>query len=90
MLTTIEDIIEEAVSFYLKLYFVEATNPNASEQTSPTKSICSLIKSTLTPEEKQQLDKPITQKEIQKALEKLENGKTPGIDGLPPEFYKTF
>ena len=28
--------------------------------------------------------------EIQEALQTMENGKSPGIDGIPVEFYKEF
>ena len=33
--------------------------------------------------------KPITKKETQLAISKMEKGKTPGIDGLPIELYET-
>lgn len=36
------------------------------------------------------LDSPITLKETQRAISSLQAGKTPGEDGLPSEFYKTY
>lgn len=35
-------------------------------------------------------DMPISVEEVKKAMESLTEGKTPGHDGLPIEFYKTF
>ena len=36
----------------------------------------------------QQVEKPIKYEEIEEALKQAENNKTPGLDGLPYEFYK--
>ena len=38
----------------------------------------------------QQLTKQIQIIEIQQALQTMENGKSPGMDGIPVEFYKEF
>ena len=38
----------------------------------------------------QQFDAPITLSELSDAIQGLANGKTPGPDGLPNEFYKSF
>ena len=35
-------------------------------------------------------DQEITVAEIEKVVKSFENNKSPGKDGLPPEFYKTF
>lgn len=37
-----------------------------------------------------ELDAPLTSEELFKALQSLQNGKAPGIDSLPVEFYKAF
>ncbi len=34
------------------------------------------------------LDLPITYKELDAAIKKLKNGKSPGLNGIPPEAYK--
>ena len=34
------------------------------------------------------IDSPITFKEVNKAINKLKNGKSPGLNGIPPEAYK--
>jgi hypothetical protein len=36
------------------------------------------------------LDRPITLREICESIKEMNNEKTPGPDGLPPEFYKKF
>ena len=36
------------------------------------------------------LESPLTLQELQAALMSMENGKSPGIDGLPVDFYKSF
>jgi len=38
----------------------------------------------------EQLSSPISREEISTALRSTKNGKTPGLDGLPYEFYKKF
>ena len=48
------------------------------------------VKTKLSKEKKIDLDKPFTDKEIEKAIEKLPNGKSPGLDGFPIEFYKKY
>ncbi len=46
--------------------------------------------STLTPEQRQSLEKPLTLEELSIALKSLGKGKSPGIDGLPSEFFESF
>lgn len=40
--------------------------------------------------EKKKLEEPLTQEELTHSLNSMANNKTPGNDGLPPEFYKIF
>ncbi len=44
----------------------------------------------LSQEEKETCDQAITEKDILKSLKDLNNGKTPGTDDLPANFYKQF
>ena len=41
-------------------------------------------------EDRDNLEKPITQEEIIQALRGMQNDKSPGLDGFPAEFYKFF
>lgn len=36
------------------------------------------------------LDRPVTPEELKAAVQSMQRGKSPGIDGIPPEFYVTF
>lgn len=44
----------------------------------------------LSPDSKIRLDEPITKEEIDAAISSLQSGKSPGPDGFPAEFFKTF
>ena len=44
----------------------------------------------ITEQEKQKLEMPITKDELDNALRKSKNNKSPGLDGYSPEFYKCF
>lgn len=36
------------------------------------------------------INEPITNQEIEKAIDEMKLGKTPGLDGLSSKFYKVF
>lgn len=44
----------------------------------------------LSEEEKIEIDRPLEIGELSRAISDMENGKTPGCDGIPAEFYKMF
>lgn len=44
----------------------------------------------LSEEDMRYLERPITLEEVNKTIQSLPSGKTPGIDGIPSEFYKRF
>ena len=44
----------------------------------------------LTKEETENLNRPITSKEMESAIKKLPNSKTPGPDGFTAEMYQTY
>lgn len=73
-------------SFYQELY--------RSENTISIESIHSFLDGVVLPSisesDKLDLDKDFSQEELIKAIQKLQNGKSPGSDGLPIEFYKCF
>ena len=41
-------------------------------------------------DQNRQLTKPINKNELQRAINQMKNEKSPGIDGIPIEFHKTF
>ena len=80
------DILKEAHRFYSELY--TSNNIPYSEVKNYIDSISE--NNTLNHKEKQECEKKLSANEIYKAVKKLNNNKSPGPDGLTPEFYKTF
>ena len=78
------NIMRVATDFYKKLYRTENVNEKTQEK------LLKNVKTKLSKEKQTELDKPFTEKEIAKAIEKLQNGKSPGLDGFPIEFYKEY
>ena len=83
-LTTNLEILKECKNFYQKLY----NKPkNCSEtQKELLKNIPKLVQNN----QNQKLIKPINKNKLKEAINQMENDKSPGIDGIPIEFYKTF
>ena len=73
-----------STDFYKKLYTTEKVNDRIQE------NLLRNIKTKLSKEKQTELDKPFFEKEIEKAIQKLQNGKSPGLDGFPIEFYKEY
>lgn len=44
----------------------------------------------LSGEQKTRLDAPITEEEVRAAFSSMKNGKSPGLDGFPIEYYKKY
>ena len=79
-----DGILKETKNFYESLYTAEDTDPNAQEE------MFAHIDKTITEEQNEALSANINKREILEAITSMANGKSPGSDGLPPEFYKTF
>ena len=80
------EILDECVKFYSKLY--STTNPN------PTKINdyldATFFPSILSDDDKNLCEGLITNEECLYALKNLKLNKSPGLDGLPSEFYREF
>ena len=84
ILTDNKAILNELHTFYSKLYTSSHTDiPNFSE-------LDHLNAPSLTIEEQNKCEGPLTQHEILDVLKTCKNNKTPGTDGFPAEFYKVF
>ena len=86
MITEPSNILEEAASFYKNLYSEKNNDTSLdfiNEFTSPD-----IPK--LTDEQRELCEGPLTVSECTAAVKELQNGKSPGSDGLPSEFYKFF
>ena len=77
-------IIKEIETFYTKLYDKDETD-NAAQM-----YLLNNVENKLNDEDRENLGKLITQKEILGALKSFKNNKSPGADGLSKEFYITF
>ena len=48
------------------------------------------IKNKGTEEQSNQITKPLSKHEIKEAISQMENQKSPGVDGIPIDFYKEY
>ncbi|KAJ4920723.1 hypothetical protein JOQ06_022553, partial [Pogonophryne albipinna] len=83
-LTGNSQIRQRAVDFYCDLFTSEY-----NEDDGGFNLFCRGLP-TVSEETNKELDGPLTEEEQCAALKSMQGGKAPGIDGLPPEFYKTF
>lgn len=84
MLSNPREIREEAMRFYQSLYGSEL------EPEDRGKDFFLENLPNISEESKKELESALTLGELYGALQSMESGKTPGIDGLPAEFLKTF
>ncbi|KAI8486240.1 hypothetical protein Bbelb_359560 [Branchiostoma belcheri] len=70
--------------FYAELFTEEPVDPVASDQ------LCSNLDNTLSTEEVQLLETPLSSDELFNSVHSMAINKCPGSDGLPKEFYITF
>ena len=78
-------ILDKATSFYKDLYSADTTVLESRQS-----ELIDLIDKQLNFEQKRELDQNITKEDLHNSLRETENTKSPGKDGLPYEFYKTF
>ena len=83
-----KQILDEEKRYYETLYLDTLTEPELEHNM--TQFLSAVIVPQLTQEQSMVCELQVDITECSKALKKLKNGKTPGIDGLPPEFYKFF
>ena len=83
-ITENKDILQAIHQFFAELYTEQQTNETLQEE------FLQYITTTLDEQDKQNLEQPITQDELNHTLKNTDTNKSPGIDGLPVEFYQTF
>ena len=86
MLTDPSEVNASFRSFYADLY---------SSEVSHDKDLCNKFLSSIqlpkmTDNGSQSLNAPITLNELKAAADDMHKGKSPGLDGIPPEFYTAF
>ena len=78
------EILKECKNFYQKLY-------NKQKNCSETqKELLTNIPKLVQNNQNEKLIIPISKNELKEAIDQMENDKSPGIDGIPIEFYKIF
>ena len=80
------NVLKRQVEFYKNLFTSEQNDNNQREKT----FFLSSIDKELSETSKNKLDSDIEISEIVSSIKKMPNGKSPGSDGLPVEFYKIF
>ncbi|KAK3552296.1 hypothetical protein QTP86_009436 [Hemibagrus guttatus] len=78
------EIHKQTVSFYSKLYSSEWSGAQVVEDS----FLVGLPK--LSERAARELDRELSLEELHEALQRMDNGRASGIDGLPAEFYKAF
>uniref|UniRef100_A0A8C5LL16 Reverse transcriptase domain-containing protein n=1 Tax=Leptobrachium leishanense TaxID=445787 RepID=A0A8C5LL16_9ANUR len=84
------DIMEEFASYYQSLYHIDSVEGPGSPSTSLSTYLQSRVTSKLSAAARESLATPITIEELCIALKSMKNGRCPGPDGLPLEYYKFF
>lgn len=87
MLSQPKDVAKAFATYYQELYKEESCQNKGGKKENFFNSI-GLTK--LTEEEAELLTHPITREEIKNSILKLKNNTSPGVDGLPGEYYKLF
>ena len=84
LLDTTPQIVSSTHDFYSHLYSTKPTSNNLQN------IFLSYLDRSLSPAESSSCEGPITLPELDSALRQLNLNKSPGLDGLPVEFYTTF
>lgn len=79
-------ILDETVNFYRKLY--TSTNPDENKVNDYIQN--TNFSKKLNVEDKEICEGLVSKNECENALKHMKKNKSPGIDGLPVEFYQTF
>ena len=82
--STPRDLCDAASAFYSTLYA-----PDQPDDPAATAALCAHVPR-LHDRPAQRCDAPLSLNELTTAVKSTANGKTPGLDGLPKEFYSTF
>ena len=82
--TTNKKIIEITTNFYKNLY-----TPNKENSTTQDK-LLKLINKKISNKQKAILDAQLMDEEVEKAVYGLNKNSSPGLDGLPAEFYQEY
>ena len=79
-----ENMKRISTKFYTELYTPSKVNEKTQDR------LLRNIKKKITAEQRATLDAPLTIEEIRKTIFQIQTGKSPGLDGIPIEFYQEF
>uniref|UniRef100_A0A8C5Q0C8 Reverse transcriptase domain-containing protein n=1 Tax=Leptobrachium leishanense TaxID=445787 RepID=A0A8C5Q0C8_9ANUR len=83
-------MLQEFQRFYQELYNMDSEPGSGPTQAEIDAYLADKVVRSISPSRSSFLNDPITELEIQATLKGLQHGKSPGPDGLPAEYYKTF
>ncbi len=81
---TTDGIKKVATDFYTDLFSTKKVDVKATEK------LLNNVKKRISASQRDSLDRVITLEELEKAVRRLQRGKSPGPDGIPAEFYQLF
>ena len=84
IVTETRDILKSIHEFFSEVYSKQTLNTELQDE------YLQHTQSKLTEQDRQNLDLPITAQELFETIQRTDTNKSPGIDGLPIEFYETF
>ena len=84
MISEPQEILKEIHSYYKDLYSKIDTDSDVQQH------FFSLVEKKVSEQEKLKLEAPITEADLFLTMKQMEENKSPGLDGLPIEFYFTF
>jgi len=90
LITNEKDILNTEANYYQQLYSEKLNTNNDTYKKSLVTFIYNNNVKKISDSERILCDHDITEKEILSSLKSLHNGKTPGTDGFPSQFYKFF
>ena len=79
------DMLHGLTTYYAQLMSDKASNPEAAE-----KLLAKLRERPLSARDRKSIEGAISEEEVLEAIAQLATGKSPGPDGVPPEFYRRF
>ena len=84
IIKTNSEILKECRIFYQKLFTKQENCVETQNE------ILNKLPTSMKNEQNEYLTKQINKNELKQAMFQMQNEKSPGIDGIPVEFYKTF
>ena len=82
--TDTKNMMNIASEFYTDLYTPDKVDSKMQDK------LLGNIKNRISQEQKEKLDSPITIEELKTALFQMQSKKSPGLDGIPVEFYQEY